>query len=102
MPFGIRMMLTPTVLADDRIALKVAPEVSELDFSWGVDTSGVTVPALLTRRADTTIELASGESFAISGLVSQKLNSSVDKIPGLGDLPILGALFKSTHFERED
>ena len=101
-PFGIRLMVTPTVLAGDRIALKVAPEVSELDFSTGVDTGGVTVPGLITRRADTAIELASGESFAISGLVSQQMNTSVDKIPGLGDLPILGAFFKTTHFERED
>jgi pilus assembly protein CpaC len=101
-PFGIRLMVTPTVLANDRIALKVAPEVSELDFSSSVDTGGVTVPGLRTRRADTAIELASGESFAISGLVSQQLNSNVDKIPGLGDLPILGAFFKTTRFERED
>jgi pilus assembly protein CpaC len=101
-PFGIRLMVTPTVLAGDRIALKVAPEVSELDFSTGVDTGGVTVPGLLTRRADTAIELASGESFAISGLISQQLNSQVDKIPGLGDLPILGTFFKATRFERED
>jgi pilus assembly protein CpaC len=95
-------MVTPTVLAGDRIALKVAPEVSELDFSSSVDTGGVTVPGLRTRRADTAIELASGESFAISGLVSQQLNSNIDKIPGLGDLPILGAFFKTTRFERED
>ena len=101
-PFGIRLMVTPTVLAGDRIALKVAPEVSELDFSSAVDTGGVTVPGLRTRRADTAIELASGESFAISGLISQQLNTNVDKIPGLGDLPILGALFKTTRFERED
>ena len=101
-PFGIRLMVTPTVLASDRIALKVAPEVSEIDPSSGVDTGGVTVPGLITRRADTAIELASGESFAISGLVSQQMNTSVDKIPGLGDLPILGAFFKTTHFERED
>ena len=101
-PFGIRLMVTPTVLASDRIALKVAPEVSELDFSASVDTGGVTVPGLRTRRADTAIELGSGESFAISGLISQQLNTNVDKIPGLGDLPILGALFKTTRFERED
>jgi pilus assembly protein CpaC len=101
-PFGIRLMVTPTVLDGDRIALKVAPEVSELDFGSSVDTGGVKVPGLITRRADTAIELASGESFAISGLVSQQLNTNVDKIPGLGDLPILGAFFKTTHFERED
>jgi pilus assembly protein CpaC len=101
-PFGIRLMVTPTVLAGDRIALKVAPEVSELDFNSSVDTGGVTVPGLRTRRADTAIELASGESFAISGLISQQLNTNVDKIPGLGDLPILGMFFKTTRFERED
>ena len=101
-PFGIRLMVTPTVLAGDRIALKVAPEVSELDFNSSVDTGGVTVPGLRTRRADTAIELASGESFAISGLVSHQFNTNIDKIPGLGDLPILGALFKTTRFERED
>jgi pilus assembly protein CpaC len=101
-PFGIRLTVTPTVLASDRIALKVAPEVSELDFSSAVDTGGVKVPGLRTRRADTAIELASGESFAISGLVSEQFNTNVDKFPGLGDLPILGALFKTTRFERED
>src|SRR5688572_901139 len=101
-PFGIRLMVTPTVLDGDRIALKVAPEVSELDFSASVDTGGVTVPGLRTRRADTAIELASGESFAISGLISQQLSTNVDKIPGLGDLPILGTFFKTTRFERED
>jgi pilus assembly protein CpaC len=101
-PFGIRLTVTPTVLEGGRIALKVAPEVSELDFSTGVDTGGVTVPGLRTRRADTAIELESGESFAISGLISQQLNSSVDKIPGIGDLPIIGAFFKATRFERED
>jgi len=101
-PFGIRLMVTPTVLPHDRISLRVAPEVSEIDFTAGVETGGVTVPGLITRRADTMIELGDGESFAISGLVSQQLSANVDKIPGLGDLPILGALFKSTRFERED
>lgn len=101
-PFGIRLMVTPTILPHGRIALKVAPEVSEIDFTTGVDTGGVTVPGLITRRADTMIELGDGESFAISGLVSQQLSANVDKIPGLGDIPILGALFKSTRFERED
>ena len=81
-PFGIRLMVTPTVLAGDRIALKVAPEVSELDFSSGVDTGGVTVPGLITRRADTAIELASGESFAISGLVSQQMNRTSTRSRG--------------------
>lgn len=100
--FGVRLQLTPTVLDDDRIMLKVAPEVSELDFGRAVETSGVSVPALNVRRTDTTIQLGSGESFIISGLVSSQVLQNVDSIPGLGDLPILGAFFRSTRFERDE
>lgn len=100
--FGVRLTLTPTVLDANRIMLKVAPEVSELDFSAGITASGVTVPALRVRRTDTSIQLGDGESFVISGLISQNTLSSVDKIPLLGDLPILGAFFRSTRFDRED
>jgi pilus assembly protein CpaC len=100
--FGVRLTLTPTVLDARRIMLKVAPEVSELDFSAGITASGVTVPALRVRRTDTSIQLGDGESFVISGLISQSSLSSVDKIPFLGDLPILGAFFRSTRFDRED
>lgn len=101
-PFGVRVMVTPTVLGPDRIALKVAPEVSELDFSSGVQSGGVTVPGLITRRADTTIQMGPGESFAITGLVNHRLAGNVDKVPWIGDVPILGAFFKSTRFDRED
>lgn len=100
--FGVRLTLTPTVLDANRIMMKVAPEVSELDFSAGITASGVTVPALRVRRTDTSIQLGDGESFVISGLVSQNTLSSVDKIPFLGDLPIIGAFFRSTRFDRED
>lgn len=99
--FGVRLSLTPTVLARNRIALKVAPEVSDLDFSAGITTSGVSVPSLVVRRTDTTVELGDGESFVISGLVSNTLLSNVNKLPWLGDLPILGAFFKNTNLSRE-
>jgi len=99
--FGVRLQLTPTVIDARRIMLKVAPEVSELDFSSGVRTAGVQVPGLRTRRADTSIQMAPGESFIISGLISANTLSQIDKFPGLADLPIIGAFFRSTHFSRE-
>lgn len=100
--FGIRLALTPTVLQEDRIVLKVAPEVSELDFDSGVTLQGITVPGVRVRRTDTTVELGDGETFVISGLVDQNLAATVDKVPGLGDLPILGAFFRSTSYDRQD
>jgi len=99
--FGVRLSLTPTVLSRDRIALKVAPEVSDLDFSSGITIGGVAVPSLLVRRTDTTVELGDGESFVISGLVSNNLISNVDKVPWIGDLPILGGFFKNSSVDRE-
>lgn len=100
--FGVRLNISPTVLSQGRIAMKVAPEVSDLDFSSGIQIGGVAVPSLTVRRTDTTVELGDGESFVISGLVSSNLVNSVNKIPGLGDLPVLGAFFKSTSIRRED
>ena len=100
--FGVRLMLTPTVLDTNRIVLKVAPEVSELDFSTTAQTAGGQVPALRVRRTETTIQLAEGESFVISGLISRNNVAAVDKVPFLGDLPIIGAFFKSTRVQRED
>ncbi|MEQ8798513.1 MAG: type II and III secretion system protein family protein [Salinisphaeraceae bacterium] len=100
--FGIRLSLTPTVLQSDRIALKVAPEVSELDFTSGVTVQGVQVPGISVRRTDTAVELGDGESFIISGLVDQSLSANVDKVPWLGDIPILGTFFRSTSYERQD
>lgn len=100
--FGIKLQLTPTILSDDRIALKVSPEASDLDFSGGITISGVSVPALRMRRADTMVELADGESFIIGGLVSRTTTSSVNKVPLLGDLPILGAFFKNMQYSQEE
>ena len=100
--YGIQLRLTPTVLDDERIVVKVAPEVSELDFTTGVRSGGVEVPGLRVRRTDTTVMLGDGESFVISGLVSQSMMENADKYPGLGDIPVLGALFAGGRFNRED
>ncbi|WP_323135113.1 type II and III secretion system protein family protein [Methylophaga sp. OBS4] len=100
--FGVRLSLTPTVLDPNRIALKVAPEVSELDFNAGIQSGGVAVPALRVRRTDTSVALGDGESFVISGLISQNTLASVDKVPGLGDIPIIGAFFQSKQIDRND
>lgn len=100
--FGVGLSLTPTVISDQQIILKVAPEVSELDFSAGVQVSGTAVPALTVRRTDTTVELGSGESFVISGLISRNMITSVDKVPFLGSIPFLGAFFKSSRYDRDE
>lgn len=94
-PFGVKVEFTPIVNADGTIRLKVAPEVSALDFSNAVSISGTTVPALSTRRAETEVELRSSQSFAISGLLDQRTTDILSKTPGIASIPILGALFKS-------
>lgn len=101
-PFGIGLTLTPTVLADDRIALKVAPEASDLDYANALSLNGVPVPAISTRRADTTVELGDGESFIIGGLVSRSTSSNADKVPLLGDLPVLGTFFKQNRYQMSE
>ncbi|HZR37154.1 MAG TPA: type II and III secretion system protein family protein [Nevskia sp.] len=100
--FGIRLNLTPTVLARNRIALKVAPEVSELDYNNGISLNGITVPGLNVRRTDTTVELGDGETFVISGLVSNNLKNNVSKVPWIGDVPVLGAFFRNTSVNRSE
>ncbi|MBB1648267.1 type II and III secretion system protein family protein [Delftia sp. UME58] len=100
--FGIKLQLTPTILSDERIALKVSPEASDLDFGSGVTISGVSVPGVRTRRADTMVELADGESFIIGGLVSRNTTSNVSKVPLLGDLPVLGTFFKNLNYSQEE
>ena len=100
--FGVKLQLTPTVLSNERIALKVAPEASDLDYTSGVTIAGVAVPAIATRRADTMVELADGESFVIGGLVSRSTSSSVNKVPLLGDLPILGPFFKNLNYSQDE
>lgn len=101
-PFGIGLTVTPTVLSADRIALKVAPEASDLDYARGITLDGTQIPAISTRRADTTVELGDGESFVIGGLVSSQLSSNVNKIPLLGDIPVLGSFFRNLSYKRED
>ncbi|WBU40055.1 type II and III secretion system protein family protein [Marinobacter alkaliphilus] len=100
--FGVSLALTPTVVSEDQIILKVAPEVSELDFSSGVSTAGVSVPGLRIRRTETMVSMASGESFIISGLVSRSTTNTSDRLPGLGNIPILGAFFRSDRIASED
>lgn len=101
-PFGIGLSVTPTVLSNERIVLKVAPEASDLDYTNAVSISGVAVPAITTRRADTTVELGDGESFIIGGLVSRTTTSNADKVPLLGDLPILGSFFKQSKYQMNE
>jgi pilus assembly protein CpaC len=93
--FGVRLNFVPNLTDRGTIRLRVAPEVSSLDFSTGLTVGGVTVPAILTRRADTEIELRHGQTFAIAGLLDNYTLESVTRLPILGDLPILGALFRS-------
>ncbi len=100
--FGVRLALTPTILDNDHIMLRVAPEVSELDFAAGIESAGVAVPALRVRRTETSIKLGDGESFVISGLISTRTTSDVDRLPGLGEIPILGAFFRKSQLETED
>ncbi len=98
--YGVSLTYTPTVLANGRISIRVKPEVSELSSQGSVNVGGFQIPALVTRRADTTVELGSGESFMIAGLMSNNSQNTIDRTPGAGDLPVLGALFRSTAFQR--
>ncbi|HWT11182.1 MAG TPA: secretion system protein, partial [Allosphingosinicella sp.] len=100
--FGVGLAFTPTVLEDGRISMRVRPEVSELSSEGSIRLNGFEVPALTTRRAETTVELGSGQSFMIAGLLRNISNNSVDRAPGLGNLPIIGALFRSTRFRRSE
>ena len=100
--FGVSLAFTPTLIGDNRISLRVRPEVSQLTTTGAVTVGTVQVPALTTRRAETTVELASGQTFAIAGLLLDNSQELIKKTPGLGDLPILGALFKSERFERRE
>ncbi len=98
--FGVSLSYTPTVLANGRISLRVRPEVSELSSQGSITLNGFEVPALTVRRTETTIELGSGQSFMIAGLMSNNAQNTVQKLPGAGDVPILGSLFRSTSFKR--
>ena len=100
--YGVSLSYTPIVLADGRISLRVRPEVSQLDYSNAVTFGGTRIPGITTRRTETTVELGSGQSMMISGLLSNIHNNSYDKTPGLGDVPILGALLRSNQFQRNE
>jgi pilus assembly protein CpaC len=101
-PFGVSLAFTPTVLASGRISMRVRPEVSEISTDNAVRLNGFDVPSLVTRRAETTVELGSGQSFMIAGLLRNSAQNSVDRVPLLGRLPIIGALFRSQGFRRNE
>ncbi|WP_167505760.1 type II and III secretion system protein family protein [Desulfosediminicola flagellatus] len=101
-PFGIGLNFTPTVLGNDTISMVVTPEVSDLDFSTTVSYAGYVVPAIDTRRMSTVVELKDGQSFAIAGLLKDYVHESISKFPILGDIPILGALFRSTRYQKDE
>jgi len=98
--FGIGIKFKPIVLSEKKINISVAPEVSELDYSTAISLQGFTVPGLSTRKAETVVELADGQSFAIAGLLRETVRDTVDKYPVLGDIPILGTLFRSRSFQK--
>jgi pilus assembly protein CpaC len=98
--FGVRLQFTPTIMPNGYIHLKVAPEVSTLDFANALSISGFTVPALSTRRAETEFEVQDGQSFVIAGLMDNRVTDIYNKIPGLGDIPILGNFFRSKSAQR--
>lgn len=100
--YGISLAYTPTVLADGRISLRVRPEVSQLTSAGAVQVNGTTIPALSTRRAETTVELGSGQSMMIAGLLQNDHNNSIEQTPGIGNIPIVGALFRSNGFQRNE
>jgi pilus assembly protein CpaC len=99
-PFGVSLGFTPTVLGDGTINLKVEPEVSSIDPAASIQFGGVSIPGLQTRRASTTLELRDGESFAIAGLLQRDFQTTINQVPLLGGIPILGALFRSTEFQK--
>lgn len=98
--YGVSLAYTPTVLGNGRISMRVRPEVSELSSQGSITLNGYQVPALTVRRTETTVELGSGQSMMIAGLMSNAAQSTIKKLPGAGDLPIVGSLFRSTHFQK--
>jgi pilus assembly protein CpaC len=100
--FGVSLSFTPTLLASGRVSLRVRPEVSALSNAGAVQLQGFSIPALTTRRAETAVELGSGQSFAIAGLLQNNVTHDISKFPGLGDLPVLGPMFHSDTFQRDE
>ena len=99
--YGVKLKVTPTVEDNGQIRLKVSPEVSQLDQSTAVSIGGITVPGILETNASTTVDLQDGQSFAIAGLFQQDYNDTVHQIPGLGDIPVLGSLFRSANWQHK-
>jgi pilus assembly protein CpaC len=100
--FGVKLQFTPVIMPNGNIHLKVAPEVSTLDFTNALTISGFTVPALATRKAETEFELQDGQSFVIAGLLDNRVTDVYNKIPGIGDIPILGNLFRSKNLQKSN
>jgi hypothetical protein len=100
--FGVRLRFTPTITGGGYVHLKVAPEVSSLDFANAVVLEGFRVPALQTRRTETEVELRDGQTFAISGLLDRNMNETLRRVPGIGDIPILGYLFRSQAYQKNN
>ncbi|MBQ0819189.1 MULTISPECIES: type II and III secretion system protein family protein [Microvirga] len=100
--FGVSLEFLPTVLDNKQINIRVKPEVSDLTSQGAIQINGISVPAISTRRADTVVELASGQSFAIGGLIRRTTSNNISAFPGLGQVPILGALFRSSSFQKEE
>lgn len=100
--FGVSLGFTPTLLDDSRISLHVNPEVSQLSSVGAVQIAGFSIPSLTTRRAETTVELGNGQSFAIAGLLQNDTRHDIDKFPGLADIPVIGTLFRSDRFQRNE
>ncbi|HYE26336.1 MAG TPA: type II and III secretion system protein family protein [Clostridia bacterium] len=99
--FGIKLKFRPNIMPTGEISLKVAPEVSSLDFANGVQLSGFTVPGLTTRRAETELQVRDGQSFVIAGLLDNRLRDNLSRVPGLGNIPILGYLFRSRDYQKQ-
>lgn len=100
--FGVSLSFVPTVLNQGLINLRIAPEVSELDFTNAVTISGTTIPSLVTRNAQTTVELRDGQSFAIAGLLQSRSARNIDQLPWIGSVPVLGALFRSSAYQNSE
>jgi pilus assembly protein CpaC len=100
--FGVKLDFTPVIMPNGNIHLKVRPEVSTLDFANALTISGFTVPALSTRSAETEFELQDGQSFVIAGLMDNRVTDIYNKVPGLGDIPILGAFFRSKSAQKSN
>src|SRR5207249_12080066 len=100
--FGVAVLFKPTVLSNSKISVAVTPEVSELDFANAISIQGFLIPSITTRRASTVVELGDGQSFAIAGLLRDTVREQISKFPMLGDIPILGALFRSSSFQKNE